>query len=151
MDAEHAQRKLIKIIVGVLMHEIEAMKSTISLEERSQRLDRAIRLGYSYGLAYPFIDDMLDAKVLSHEEKTRYSDLIHTTLITGSVPELGEWTGENADLAQYVHSELRDAFEYIKSHQHTAALKLFLGTGLCVFSFTGSGSRKGFVLSQLHK
>ena len=92
MDAEHAQRKLIKIIVGVLMHEVDAIGSTISLEERSQRLDRAIRLGYSYGLAYPFIDDMLDAKVLSHEEKTRYSDLIHTTLITGSVPELGKWT-----------------------------------------------------------
>jgi geranylgeranyl pyrophosphate synthase len=126
MDAEHAQRKLIKIIIGVLMHEIETMDSVISLEERSRRLDKAIRLGYSYGLAYPFIDDMLDAKILSPEEKSRYSELIRTTLSTGTVPELGEWNGGNAELARYVHSELRDAFGYIKAHLRPATLKLFL-------------------------
>ena len=62
MDAEQAQRKLIKIIAGVLMHVNEEMDDEISPEERSQRLDEAIRLGYSYGLTYPFIDDLLDAK-----------------------------------------------------------------------------------------
>jgi geranylgeranyl pyrophosphate synthase len=134
MDAEHAQRKLIKIIVGVLMHEIEEMDSAISLEERSQRLDKAIRLGYSYGLTYPFIDDMLDADVLSPEEKNRYSDLIRTALITGSVPDFAEWNGKNSDLARYIHSELRDAFEYIKLNQRSEALQLFFEQAYVFFN-----------------
>ena len=92
------QRKLIKIIAGVIMHVVEEMDAEISPEERTQKLDEAIRLGYSYGLTYPFIDDLLDANILSTQEKKRYSDLIRTTLITGSVPELDEWTGKNTDL-----------------------------------------------------
>ena len=123
MDTEQAQRKLIKIIAGVIMHEVEEMSDEISPEERTQKLDEAIRLGYSYGLTYPFIDDLLDAKVLSVEEKKQYFDLIRTTLITGSVPELGEWAGDNMDLIRYIHSELRDAFEYIKFHQRPETMK----------------------------
>jgi hypothetical protein len=38
VDAEHAQRKLIKIIAGVLMHEVEEMGNDISREERARRL-----------------------------------------------------------------------------------------------------------------
>ncbi|WP_407271009.1 polyprenyl synthetase family protein [Radiobacillus sp. PE A8.2] len=117
MDVEHAQRKLIKTIAGVVMHEMEEMHTEIQVKERTKKLDRAIRLGFSYGLTYPFIDDLLDAAVLSKQEKEQYSDLIRTTLVSGSVPELGEWTGENASLIKFVHSELRDAFEYIKKHQ----------------------------------
>ena len=66
MEAEHAQRKLIKIIAGVIMQEIEEMGGDVSPEERSYKLAKAIRLGFSYGLTYPFIDDLLDANVLSH-------------------------------------------------------------------------------------
>jgi hypothetical protein len=91
MSAEHAQRKLIKIIAGVLMHVMEELGTELSTEERKGKLDAAIRLGYSYGLTYPFIDDLLDANILSKLEKKKYSDLIRTTLITGAVPELGEW------------------------------------------------------------
>ncbi|MFK9094019.1 polyprenyl synthetase family protein [Bacillus salipaludis] len=125
MDAEHAQRKLIKIIAGVLMHVIEEMSSEITPAERTQKLDNAIRLGYSYGLTYPFIDDLLDSEILSDKEKKQYSNLIRTTLITGSVPKLGEWTGKTKDLIRYIHSELRSAFEYIKSHQRPETLKSF--------------------------
>ena len=125
MDAEQAQRKLIKIMVGVIMHVIEEMDDEISSEERTQKLDEAIRLGYSYGLTYPFIDDLLDTKILSAQEKKQYSDLIRTTLITESVPELGEWTGKNVDLIRYIHSELQDAFEYIKAHQRPETRKKF--------------------------
>ena len=117
MDAEQAKRKLIKIIAGVIMQEIEEMDVGISSEERTLKIDKAIRLGYSYGLTYPFIDDLLDAKILSTEEEKQYSNLIRTTLITGAVPELGEWTGKNVDLIKYIHAELRDAFEYIKNNQ----------------------------------
>ncbi|MHC0039725.1 polyprenyl synthetase family protein [Pseudoneobacillus sp. C159] len=117
MDAEHAQRKLIKIMAGVVMHVLEEMAEGISAKERAKKLDEAIRLGYSYGLTYPFIDDLLDANVLSDKEKQQYSELIRTTLITGSVPELGSWPEDKVSLMRYIHSELRDAYEYIKAHQ----------------------------------
>ncbi|MFC4320039.1 polyprenyl synthetase family protein [Litchfieldia salsa] len=125
MDAEQAQRKLIKIIVGVLMHVVEEMDEDVSPEERRQKLDEAIRLGYSYGLTYPFIDDLLDSTVLSREEKKQYSDLIRSTLITKSVPPIGKWEGKNIDLIEYIHAELQEAFEYIKSHQKAETSKSF--------------------------
>jgi geranylgeranyl pyrophosphate synthase len=126
IDAEQAQRKIIKIIAGVMMHQIEGLNDGISSEERTRKLDEAIRLGYSYGLTYPFIDDVLDSKVLCTKEKEQYSDLIRTALISGVVPELGEWVGANADLIKYIHSELREAFEYIKAHQQPEKVKSFL-------------------------
>lgn len=117
MDAEQAQRKLMKIIVGVVLHVIEDMDDTVSPAERSARLDDAIRLGYSYGLTYPFIDDLLDSGILNAQEKEQYSHMIRTALLTGTVPKPGEWSGDNMELISFVHAELRDAFEYIKGHQ----------------------------------
>ena len=125
MDADQAQRKLIKIIVGVVMHVIEDMNAETSPAERSARLDDAIRLGYSYGLTYPFIDDLLDSRVLNAQEKEQYSQMIRQALLTGTVPELGQWTGKNMDLVQFVHKELRDAFEYIQGHQRRKRSMLF--------------------------
>lgn len=148
MDAEHAQRKLIKIIAGVYMHVVEEMDSEISPEERSQKLDAAIRLGYSYGLTYPFIDDLLDAKVLSAQEKQQYSDLIRTSLITGSVPELGAWTGKNEDLIRFIHSELREAFEYIKTKQRPETRKSFFEQAYVFFQSQEVDRNK--VLSNSH-
>nr|WP_174523417.1 polyprenyl synthetase family protein [Neobacillus drentensis] len=134
MDAENAQRKLIKIIAGVIMHAVEEMGDEISPEERMKKLDNAIRLGYSYGLTYPFIDDLLDAKVLSANEEKQYSNLIRTTLITGNVPELGKWSGKNVNLIRYIHSELRDAFEYIKSHLRPESSKKFFEQAYVFFN-----------------
>lgn len=134
MDPEHAKRKLIKIIAGVILHVNEEMADETSSEERSRRLDEAIRLGYAYGLTYPFIDDLLDAQVLSDKEKEEYSSLIRTTLVTGSVPNLGNWTGPNASLIRYIHSELRDAFDYIKSHQHPETRKHFFEQAYIFFN-----------------
>lgn len=125
MNAEHAQRKLIKIIVGVVLHVIEEMGDERSPAERARRLDEAIRLGYSYGLTYPFIDDLLDSQVLTDQEKAQYSDVIRTALLTGSVPELGEWSGTSKAMIQFVHAELREAFEYIKRHQQPETQHLF--------------------------
>ncbi len=136
MDADHAKRKLIKIIAGVLMHELEEMDNSegISPEERSRRLDEAVRLGYSYGLTYPFIDDLLDADVLSDKEKGQFSKMIRTTLTTGSVPELGEWAGGNIHIVRYIHSELREAFEYIRAHQRPEKSKSFFEQAYIFFN-----------------
>lgn len=125
MDATHAQRKLIKIIAGVLMHAIEEMGQEISQPERTKRLDEAIRLGYCYGLTYPFIDDLLDSNVLNAHEKSEYSNLIRTTLIERSVPQLGEWAGNNEELIMFIHAELQEAFEYIKSKQQHNQIEAF--------------------------
>lgn len=117
MDATHAQRKIIKIIAGVVMNEMEEMGDQVSPKVRAQKLDRAIRLGYSYGLTYPFIDDLLDAKILSEREEKQFTEWIRTTLVTGYVPKIGEWTGKNRELIGFIYKELSDAFDYMKRHQ----------------------------------
>lgn len=134
MDAENAQRKLIKIIAGVVMHELEEIGYDTLQEDRSRKLDRAIRLGYSYGLTYPFIDDLLDANILSVDEKKQYSDLIRTSLIEQSVSELGIWTGNNKDLIGFIYSELKDAFEYIKENQSTETTQNFFEQSYIFFN-----------------
>lgn len=116
LDAVNAQRKLIKIIAGVLMHTIDGFDDGISANERKKKLDQAIRLGYGYGLTYPFIDDLLDSNLLSMKEKEQYSQLIRTSLITGIVPPLGrEWSDATLRFLNYIHGELKEAFEYIQS------------------------------------
>jgi geranylgeranyl pyrophosphate synthase len=125
LNSDEAQRKLIKIIAGVVMHVLEEMDEEVTSRERKIKLEEAIRLGYSYGLTYPFIDDLLDSNILSKYEKERYTNLIRSTLTTGVVPELGDWSGENKEFIQFVHAELRDAFEYIRSHQRLETTELF--------------------------
>ncbi|WP_159886057.1 polyprenyl synthetase family protein [Paenibacillus puerhi] len=124
MNREHAQRKLIKIIVGVVLHAMEEMNDQSSVE-RVRTLDKAIRLGYSYGLTYPFIDDLLDAQILTDPEKAQYSRMIRTALLTRAVPEPGEWAGDKRAMLQYVHAELKEAFEYIERHQQPETRHLF--------------------------
>ncbi|WP_270167652.1 polyprenyl synthetase family protein [Paenibacillus sp. SYP-B4298] len=127
MNAEHAQRKLIKIVFGVVLHAMEEMEEGLEPRERAERISQAIRLGYSYGLTYPFIDDLLDAKVLNVEEKARYSRLIRAALLRGTVPELEleNWSDSNRQLVHYVHGELREAFEYIKEQQPAGKRTVF--------------------------
>lgn len=125
LDADQAKRKLIKIIAGVFMHAEEEMDADCSPAERAEKLDQAIRLGYSYGLTYPFIDDLLDAKILTSSEEKQYSHLIRTALVTGNVPEFIGWTGENKEFIRYVHSELKEAFEYIKKQQNPETQRKF--------------------------
>ncbi|MCR2802721.1 polyprenyl synthetase family protein [Paenibacillus soyae] len=127
MSADHGIRKLIKIIIGVVLHVIEDMDDDVPQEERSRRLDAAIRLGYSYGLTYPFIDDLLDSGVLNPEEKIMYSQMIRTTLLQGSVPAFHRqsWSEANADLIGFVHSELGEAFDYMKRHQSAETRQTF--------------------------
>ncbi|WP_151734156.1 polyprenyl synthetase family protein ['Paenibacillus yunnanensis' Narsing Rao et al. 2020] len=114
LDADHAQRKLIKIIIGVVMHVLEELGESAAPAERARRLDEGLRLGYSYGLTYPFIDDLLDSRVLNPEEKQQFSLMIRTALLTGEVPGLEEWPRDGSGFIEYVHAELGEAFGTIK-------------------------------------
>lgn len=126
MDADQAQRKLLKIIIGVIMHVIDDMEGAeLTPSVRSDRLDAAIRLGYSYGLTYPFIDDLLDSQVLTAIEKEQYTRFIRTAILSGSVPELTDWCGDHKELITFVHTELTEAFQYIRDYQKPEALQTF--------------------------
>ncbi|KGR76671.1 polyprenyl synthetase family protein [Ureibacillus sinduriensis] len=121
LDAVNAQRKLIKIIAGVLLHTIDGFHDGTSASERKEKLDKAIRLGYCYGLTYPFIDDLLDSDLLSIREKEQYAQLIRTSLLTGTVPPLGkDWREKTRQILEYIHAELKEAFEFIQAQQASA-------------------------------
>lgn len=125
MNAEHAQRKLIKIIVGVVLHAIEELGEEAASDERKRVLDEAIRLGYCYGLTYPFIDDLLDSKALTPQEKLDYASVLRAALKTGDVPSLEQWAGISNPMLRFIHSELSQAFEYVKSCQHPQTQQAF--------------------------
>jgi len=125
IDSPHAQRKLIKIIMGVLMHQMEEMTDQTLPEIRVKKLDEAIRLGYSYGLTYPFIDDLLDSNIFTSDEKKQYAELIRTSITTSIVAPLGQWPEEKMKMMSYIHRELKEAFEYIHSHQTSEKRKIF--------------------------
>ncbi|MGP4042156.1 polyprenyl synthetase family protein [Gracilibacillus sp. D59] len=125
LDKVNAQRKLIKIIAGVLMHEIEELQEETSKEVRSQRLDKAVRIGYCYGLTYPFIDDLLDATVLSILEKSQFAALIRHTLRTGEVTPFSGWDGDKREIVEPIYRELTDAFIYLEDNQHPDNLDNF--------------------------
>jgi geranylgeranyl pyrophosphate synthase len=134
MSVEHAQRKILKILAGVLMHELEERRTMdLSDEERQLRLEKAIKLGFYYGLTYPLIDDLLDAHILSPEEEERYSALIRSTLETGIVPHFGLWHGENKELISFIHNELKEAFEYMKKQHDNQTWELFLNQSYIFF------------------
>src|SRR5690606_11358702 len=104
LDAVHAKRKLMKMIGGVVLFEMEEMdqEGDVPSEERVKRMETAVRLGYYYGLTYPFIDDLFDSNVLSTEEKKQYSALIRTVLVTGEIPSRMEWHGKNAGMMKLI-------------------------------------------------
>lgn len=134
INNKEAIRKIIKIIIGVVMHQLDQLDSDIGFDERRKKLDESIVLGYSYGLTYPFIDDLLDAKILSAKEEKIYSDIIRETLITGEVPTLKLNSGKNIDLIKYIHQELREAFKYIKAYQSEEKLQSFLNLSYIFFN-----------------
>lgn len=125
MDRDNSQRKIIKVVAGVILNEFVEMDEDISLEERARRLDISVRLGYSYGLTYPFIDDILDSKILSKSEEEKYTNLIYESIVTGTVSDFNDWTGENKELIEYIQKELNEAFNYIKNNQNHQTIKSF--------------------------
>ncbi len=133
LNAGHAKRKLIKIIAGVVLHAYDQMGEDIEEDVRAVKLDEAIRLGYAYGLTYPFVDDLLDSNYLTDKEKEQYSAMIRTALLTREIPELGEWPEGKREILAYIHSELSEAFTYMKNHQSPEALNTFFSESYVFF------------------
>lgn len=60
--------------------------------------------------------------------------MIRDAILTRSVPELGEWSGDNMEFIRYVHSELSEAFEYIKSYQRPEMQNIFFEQSFVFFN-----------------
>lgn len=133
MNAEEAERKLMKIILGVVMNMMEDLDERVSSAERARLLEEAIKLGYYYGLTYPFIDDLLDSDILNEEEKERYSSAIRETLITRTVPDPEDGFGIHAEWMEFVYGELREAYEYIKTCQKPETAQIFFEQSFVFF------------------
>lgn len=145
LNPAQAQRKLIKIIAGVLLHvmdELDDLDEELPRAERSGRLDHAIRLGYYYGLTYPFIDDILDSTLITEEEKERYSNIIRSALLTGKVSDLEEWSDQQVELMTYIHAELSEAFLYIQKHQSPSTRHIFFEQSYVFFEAQDRDRRK---------
>ncbi len=116
LDQTHGMRKLVKIIAGVVMHQYIALPKNISIEEKTKALDQAIRLGYSYGLTYPFIDDLQDScSALEPSEKELFNQAIRQSLLSGEVVECPTFSQKNQQQMSFIYAELQLAFNTIKS------------------------------------
>src|SRR5690606_14712048 len=94
-------------------------------KERAKILDKAIRLGYCYGLTYPFIDDLLDSKALNEQEKQEYSSMLREALLTGIVPELAQWSAADKPMLSFIYRELSEAFQYVKRNLRSSSRQKF--------------------------
>ncbi|GAB2534764.1 polyprenyl synthetase family protein [Gracilibacillus alcaliphilus] len=135
LDKKEAKRKLIKIIAGVIIHEIEELKEQASPSVRRERLDQAVRIGYYYGLTYPLIDDLLDADLLTEHEKRVFASFIRQTLLTGKVSSIKQtdWQEANQSFMAAVHQELAEAFTYLKENQSIERQQDFLENAYLFF------------------
>ncbi|WP_297630017.1 polyprenyl synthetase family protein [uncultured Clostridium sp.] len=119
IDKVSAIRKIIKVIAGVLMYRVW------DDNEKEKEVSKSVKIGYAYGITYPYIDDLLDSQILNEIEEEEYSNIIRETLVSGNVPKK-EWNSENKEILNYVQSQLEEAFNYIKENQKEEKVKEFL-------------------------
>ena len=126
IDQTNGMRKLVKIIAGVVLHQFVDMLAEMSDEDKRHQLDRAIRLGYSYGLTYPFVDDLQDsASALDAQEKEVFNQAIRESLLKGKVVTCPKFSQKNQAKMSFIYKELSEAFDSIKSYQSAEESKLF--------------------------
>jgi len=53
--------KIFRVISGVFLYALTDLESDTPLEEAKQRIDRALKSGFYFGLLYPLADDILDS------------------------------------------------------------------------------------------
>lgn len=108
---EHeGMRKLVKVIAGVVMHQLTAKPDSTPGE-----IDTSIRLGYCYGLTYPFVDDLLDSsEFLSETDKMVFTQTLRRCLQTGAVQPFPEFKKTSIQM-RAIYDELSWAFTLIKT------------------------------------
>lgn len=122
--AHHAEtegmRKLVKIIAGVIMHQLVEQP-----DSDAATLNKTIRLGYCYGLTYPFIDDLLDTSPeLNEADKLLFNQALRETLQTGRVAPLPQLHKPSATINR-IYQELKWAFEFIQRNLAPEQAKIF--------------------------
>ena len=134
LDKTQGLRKLVKIIAGVVLHQFVDSDLKLSPKERANKVENAIRLGYSYGLTYPFVDDLQDsATALSPIDKELFNQAIRKSLIAGEVVECPEFSPENRHKMAFIYQELSEAFNNIKLLQSETAAKQFFEQAFIFF------------------
>ncbi len=134
LDKTNGLRKLVKIIAGVVLHQFIDQSSKMNPSEIATRLDSAIRLGYCYGLTYPFVDDLQDSSTaLNAEEKHQFNQAIRESLLQGEVVAFPEFSEKKQEKMQFVYSELKAAFEYIKDNQPLEQVREFFKQAFIFF------------------
>lgn len=134
LDQTHGMRKLVKIIAGVVLHQFVDLDEDESDVVKRRKLDQAIRLGYCYGLTYPFIDDLQDSSnTLDSNEKDVFNQAIRQSLIQGKAVECPEFSSQNQPQMDFIYRELTQAFEYIKNAQPIATAQRFFEQAFIFF------------------
>jgi len=112
-DKTNCLRKLVKVIAGVVMHAMVEQKFT-NREQQVEHLDRAITLGYCYGITYPFIDDVQDSTDLSSKEHQLFKDCIVASLTDKQSSKLPVFSEKNRVFMHHVYVKLDEALTLIK-------------------------------------
>ena len=134
LDKTNGLRKLVKIIAGVVLHQFVDSDPELSPAEQADKIENAIRLGYSYGLTYPFVDDLQDsATALSPIDKEQFNQAIRKSLIAGKVVECPEFSPENQNKMSFIYQELSEAFNNIKLLQGEKAARKFFEQAFIFF------------------
>lgn len=116
LSVHQGMRKLLKVIAGVLMNEWQSKGERANFE-------RAIRLGYYYGLTYPLIDDLQDSKVLTPAQQREFNRALEASVMQGVVHKPDEEQmglcreGSQQQWLNYVFNELAEAFDFIRQQQ----------------------------------
>lgn len=149
LDKTNGLRKLVKVIAGVVLHQLIDLPKNTSKADRTASLNVAIRLGYCYGLTYPLIDDIQDAcTFLNDQEKEDFNQAIKQSLLNGKVVEFPKFTERNTRTMLFVYEELKAAFENIKQYQSSANASHFFEQAYVFFEAQNVDRKKSLKDTQ---
>ncbi|WP_246722783.1 polyprenyl synthetase family protein [Aliikangiella sp. G2MR2-5] len=135
LDKTNGMRKLVKIIAGVILHQLIDLPQELDKKSLARRLDKAIRLGYCYGLTYPLVDDLQDSsKALSFQDKQKFNQAIKQSFLQGKVVDCPEFSKDVQESMKFVYRELRESFETIKESQSEEYAREFFEQAFIFFT-----------------
>ncbi len=145
MNTTQGLRKLVKIIAGVSLHNMLSQTESLDKTQMGALLDRSIRLGYCYGLTYPFIDDIQDsATLLSPKEKETFNLAIRQSLLTGNVVDCPKFKEPHASFMEFIYQELKAAFETIRTELGETHSNLFFEQSFVFFEAQNIDRNRSF-------